>query len=298
MRLLLALLALILGIAPAAAEDLTLDAATNYTIDVSINGRPARLRVDPETSGYIILNPDAVARIGLRRSMIGSRTAIGPVRLNGFSKVAEVRIGNQTSDRRIVWIDRRAVEGADGLIGPADMPYDRVVFAIGPSAPNEREYETPMLFDRGMGLYLPLRFGEPTIGFQFSLIKDRTMATAAAGSVLAAAYGGSWSGPVESQLIEFEVERPVRAMTLATPVPLGPLTLGQLFVRTQDDRGANSLPTDDVDPDEIVVTASGRQRARFNLTIGRDWLGRCSRLEWDNPSRSLRLSCLPEASAR
>jgi hypothetical protein len=244
LRALLALLVLFVGIAPASAEDLTLDSATNFIIDAQINGQPVRLRVDPETSGYIILNPDAVARLGLRRSMIGSRTAIGPVRLTGSSKVAEVRIGTTTGDRRIVWIDRHAVEGADGLVGPADLPYGRVTFNIGAPAPDERTYETPMLFARSAGLYLPLQIGEPTIGFQFSLIKNRTLATAAAGSVLATAYGGTWTGEAESQVIEFEVERPVRPMALATPMPLGPLSLGRLFVRTADDRGATQLPAD------------------------------------------------------
>ena len=105
MRLLFLLAALLTG-TPAAAADLVVDAASNFTIDATINGQPVRLRVDPETSGYIILNPAAVQRLGLRRSMLGSRTRIGPVRLTGGSKVAEVSIGGVTGDRRVVWIDR------------------------------------------------------------------------------------------------------------------------------------------------------------------------------------------------
>ena len=98
----------------AAAADLTVDAASDFLIDATINGQPVRLRVDPETSGYIVLNPATVQRLGLRRSMLGSRTRIGPVRLTGGSKVAEVSLGGVTGDRRLVWIDRPAVEGADG----------------------------------------------------------------------------------------------------------------------------------------------------------------------------------------
>lgn len=288
----------LLALAPrfAHAADLTVDAASDFTVTATINGQPVRLRVDPETSGYIILNPETVARIGLRRSMLGSRTRIGPVRLTGSSKVAEVALGGVTGDRRIVWIDRPAILGADGLIGPADMPYDRVTFAIAAPRAGETAFVLPLLFERSFGLYFPLTLGDRNFRFQFSLMKPDSLATAGAGAALAALYGGAWSGEARDQMIEFGVVRPVRPLALQRPVDLMGFQLGRLLVRTGDNRGNLSLPPEpDADPEEMVVDGASRQRAQFIVHVGRDRLSRCSSLVWDNAARNITLNCLNTA---
>ncbi|HST35774.1 MAG TPA: hypothetical protein VLK25_04000 [Allosphingosinicella sp.] len=297
MRILFLLAALVFA-APARAADLVVDAASNFTIDATINGQPVRLRVDPETSGYIILNQAAVQRLGLRRSMLGSQTRIGPVRLTGGSKVAEVSIGGVTGDRRLVWLeDRAAVEGADGLIGPADMHYARVTFTLGPPRPGEAAFALPQRFERSYGLFHPLMLGDHEVRFQFSLIKPDTMATAGAGAHLAALNGGAWTGEAHDQVIEFGVIRPVRALRLERPVSLGGLLFGEMLVRTGDNRGNLSLPPEpDADPEEVVVTGASRQRARFNVTLGRARLGQCSSLVWDNGTRLLTFNCTNPAA--
>lgn len=206
----LCLLLLSLGwaAARAGAPELRVSAADNFVIDATINGQAVRLRVDPETSGYVILNPATVERIGLRRSMIGSRTQIGPVRLQGWSKVAELRIGGVTEDRRMVWIDRPAIEGADGLIGPADLPYDQIIFDIREVAEHEEAgFPVPLEFDRSGGLYYAFRLGEDMMRVQFSLIKPISLATAAAGARLADLFEGHWIGEPQEQMIEFGVSR-------------------------------------------------------------------------------------------
>jgi hypothetical protein len=289
---LLAVLAAFLLPAAARAADLVVDAASNFTIDATINGHPVRLRVDPETSGYVVLNPEAVARIGLRRSMLGSRTQIGPVRLTGSSKVAQVSIGGVAGDRRVVWIDRLAVDGADGLIGPADMHYERVTFVLGAARGGEADFVLPMEFERAFGLYFPLVLGEHAFRFQFSLVKPHSLATAGAGAALATLHGGTWAGDALDQMIEFGVVRPVRAMVLQRPVVIEGFRLGAFRVRTGDNRGSLDLPPDpDADPDEVVVTGSSRQRAAFVVHVGTDRLSQCSRLVWDNGTRQLTLSC-------
>lgn len=290
-RLLAALAAFLLP-AAAQAADLEVDAASNFLVDATINGHPVRLRVDPETSGYVILNPEAAARIGLRRSMLGSRTQIGPVRLTGATKVAEVSIGGVAGDRRVVWIDRPAVEGADGLVGPADMPFDRVTFTLGPARAGETGVALPLEFERSFGLYYPLTLGEHEFRFQFSLMKPHSLATAGAAAALAPAHGGEWTGEAIDQVIEFGVVRPVRPMTLARPVDLRGFGVGAFRVRTGDNRGDLTLPPDpDADPDEVVVAAGSRQRAAFVVHVGMDRLSRCSRLVWDNGTRQLTLNC-------
>ena len=299
-RLLALALALCLKALPAQAADLTVDANSDFLIDATINGHPVRLRVDPETSGYIILNPEAVARIGLRRSMIGSSTRIGPVRLNGSSKVARVRIGETEGRRRLVWIDRPAVDDADGLIGPADMPYDRVTFDLRPAAAGETAYTLPMEFVRSAGLSYPLALGEQVIRVQFSLLKPNSMATAAAGAILASAHGGGWTGEPRDQLIEFGVVRPVRPLALERPVEFNGFGFSRVLVRTSDNRGNLDLPPEpDADPSEIVVTGSnGRSRAVYHLVVALDRLSACSRLGWDNRGRQLTLTCAPALPPR
>ena len=298
MRFLVLLAALVMA-APAAAADLTVDAASDFVIEATINGQPVRLRVDPATSGYIVLNAATVQRLGLRRSLIRSATRIGPVRLTGGSKVVEVSIGGVTGDRRVVWLeDRPAVADADGAIGPADMHYERVTFALGAPRAGEAAFALPMQFERSMGLYLPLTLGGEEMRFKFSLLKADTMATAGAGAHLASLQGGGWTGEARDQIIHYGVVRPVRPLALARPASLNGLLLSNLLVRTGDDRGNLSLPPDpDADPDEVVVQGGSRQRAQFDVTVGMDRLGQCSSLVWDNRARLLTLSCTNPSAA-
>jgi hypothetical protein len=283
---------------PASASDLTLDAASGYLIDATINGVPVRLRVDPETSGFIILNGAAAKRIKLRRSMIGAQAIVGPVRVSAFTKVAGVALGGVTGRRRVVFSDKfAAADGADGLIGPGDMPYDRVTFQLRAPVPGERAIGLPMKWERSFGLFYPVAFGSQEVRFRFSTIRRDSIATAAAGAVIAALHAGSWSGEAGEQMIKYEVVRPVRPMTLARPASFGGLPLDRFMVRISDSRGNAVLPTDAVaDPDEIVVTAEReRQKARYDLSLGTDWLSACSSLSWDNRARVMTLNCRPAA---
>ena len=285
-------LALFLPAAPAAAADLTVAAGSNYLIDATVNGEPVHLRVDPEAPGYIILNPSAVRRLGLRRSMSSSETRIGPVRLTGSSKVAQVAIGGVTGKRRLVWIDREAVAGADGLIAPSDLPFDRVTFAIGAPRQGEGMFELPLEFHRGSGLSFPLQVGAAVIHVHFSLIKPHSLATAATGALLSEANSGSWSGEPRNEVIEFGVTRPVRSMTLARPFDLNGLAVRSFLVRTADNRGNMNLPPEpNFDPNEVVVTAPSRQRAMLHFTLGLNRLSQCSRVIWDNTTRRMTLYC-------
>lgn len=296
MRLILAfwLVALFAFVVPAFAADVTVTAASGFLVDATVNGQPVRLRVDPETSGYIVLNPETVARLGLRRSMIGSQTRIGPVRLTGSSKVAELSIGGTTGDRRMVWLDRIAAEGADGLIGPSDLPYDRVTFEIAAPREGERTFDLPLEFERSFGLFYPQTFGEHAVRFQFSTSKPATLATAGAGAHLATIFGGAWSAEARDRVIEFGVVRPVRPFRFERPVEIGGLAIPELLVRTGDNRGNLDLPPEpDADPDEVVVTGGSRQRALFTVQVGLDQLTRCSRIVWDNGTRRMTFSCTP-----
>jgi hypothetical protein len=277
---------------PAAAADLVLEAGAHF-VEAQVNGQPVRLRVDPEASGYIILNPAAVQRAALRPSLTRAVTYIGPVRLTGRTKSTTVTIGARTDERRIIWMDRDAAADADGIISPADLPYDRVTLNLRPPAAGEQAFTLPMTYQRSAGLVHSLRIGEQEIGFKISTANSHTLATAAAGALIAAQQGGAWAGEARAQLVRFSVERPARPFALDRPLMVGGRSMDAMLVRVSDHRGDAALPPEPLaDPDEVVVTAAtGRQRARHSVVLGADWLAGCSSVTWDNRTRQLTFSC-------
>lgn len=277
---------------PGRAADLDLPAGAHF-IDASINGRPVRLRIDAEASGYIILNPAVVARIGLRPSMTRARSFIGPVRLTGRTKSTTVTIGARTDERRIIWMDRDAVTDADGVISPADLPFDRITMNLRPVSPGETLYRLPMEFSASSGLFLRQRVGDQDVGFKVTAANPQTLVTAAAGALIAAQYAGNWAGEAQAHPVRYGVTRPTRPLTLGTTLPIGGLPVNRMLVRVSDDRGNAVLPPDhEADPDEMVVTADiQRQRARYSVILGADWLAGCSSMTWDNRARIMTISC-------
>lgn len=95
--------------------------------------------------------------------------------------------------------------------------------------------------------------------------------------------------------IRLGVMRPVRPMTLARPLGVGPLALDRIFVRTGDFGSAAAIPDADApeaDPDEIVVTgAKPKGKQRYFLEIGRDALAGCSSILFDKVAKRVVLSC-------
>ncbi len=98
-------------------------------------------------------------------------------------------------------------------------------------------------------------------------------------------------------MIAFGVSRPVRPLTLARPLVVGPLSLTRLGVRTAEGKDtsaipdANTPPPPPVDPDEVVVTARPGRPRPGTLTLGTDALARCSSIVFDKPARQVRLTC-------
>ena len=289
----LAFAAQFLAAVPAIAADLRLAAADRYILPVEVNGRILRLRVDPAAPGYVLLNPEAVARLGLRGSMIGSVTHVGPVTLKGGSSAVKMRVGAAASKPRAIWIDRSVAPDADGTISPELLPYDRVIFEIAPPRSGESESRIAMDYAPGIGLVHLYPAGERRIHVAFTLADPRSLSTAAAGALFAGMKGGDWAGPVREEPVRFGVRRPVRPFRLAAPAALGSYEIRSFLVRTADFRGSYQLPPDRADPDEIVVTAAtkGRQRARLYLLIGADALARCSSLTYARAPRQLTLRC-------
>lgn len=294
MRIVLFLLTLLLLPSATWAGDLTLDAASGHIVAVEVNGHPLRLRVDPGSSGYIILNPAAARASGLKGSLFGSRTSIGPVTLDGKSNRVTLTVGASRTRQRAVWVERDVIRDADGIISPAALPFDNVTLEWSTRSAGEPAVVLPMRYDHGRGLFFPYNAGGETIIVRLSTVQPLSMATASAAALIAAAHGGGWSGEPRREHIRFGVERPVRPMVLSRPVDLSGFAVGRFLVRTSDNRGGYRLPTDaPADPDEIVVTAKAKdkQPTNLHLTLGMDRLGACGSITYRKASQSLVMRC-------
>ena len=295
---------------PAAAADLLLERESGFTIPVEVNGITLRLRVDPAASGLVILNPEAALRARLRPELMSARPGIpgqyirpafariGPVSLSGRTRSVTASTGGQAFPMRAIWFDRPAIDGADGVISVALLPYDGVIFRLGPPRPGEAPVTLPLDFVTELGLYFPYPLEGRALPVQFSLWKPSSIGTAAAGALLAQGRAGAWAGEPDRRPISFGILRPVRPIRLGRPLDLGFGQVAAFLVRTADYRGGLALPADDADPDEIVVTAArAAQSARLNLILGADQFARCSSLRYERAGRRLTLSCLGATAA-
>jgi len=295
----------------ASAADLLLDRDGGFVVPVEINGATLRLRVDPAASGLVILNPDAVGRAKLTPEMMNGRPGIpgqfirpsfariGPVGLTGRTRAATARTGGQAFPIQAIWFYRPAIDGADGVISVALLPYDSVTFRLGAPRAGEGAVTLALDYVTELGLYYPYPLEGRALPVQFSLWKPASIGTAAAGALLAQGRAGAWAGDHDRRPISFGVLRPVRPMALGRPIDLGFARVGGFLVRTGDYRGGYALPAEtDADPDEIVVTAArAMQAARLNLVLGADQFAACSSLRYARAGRSLTLSCLGATAA-
>lgn len=293
MRLVPALFFSMAAAGPSAAANLELDARTGFTIPMEVNGQVLRIRVDPGAPGYLVLNPAAVARLGLKPSLIGSRTSVGPIVLHGHTKSVKLRVDGATLQPRAVWIDRNVVEDADGVISPQELPFDTVSFRLRPQQRGEHTTALMMSYSNSAGINLEHPAGDKRLELRFTTIDRHSMATASAAAQLAAEYGSQWTGDSRPEPVRFGIVRPIRPMMLNRPLDLSGFKIRDFLVRIGDNRGDYSLPTEDGDPDEIVVTGKtkGKQPARLSLMVGQDTLSRCSSLSYGKGARVLTLQC-------
>lgn len=290
--------------APAEASELVLEASGGFLVQAEINGAALTLRVDPAASGFLLLNPDAAGRARIAPDTLrtppgfpGLRfrkafAKVGPVRLEGRSGRATASIGGAAVPLQAVWFERNAAEDADGVISPHHLPYDSVRFALAPPAPEETETGLDVEYGASPGLYHRLEVDGEEVAVQISLHKPQSLATAAAGAVIARHHSGAWEGDDELGPVSFGVSRPVRLLALGDPVLLDGLSVHRFLVRTQDHRGSFLLPAEADDPDEILVTASlHSQPPRLTLVLGREQLAGCSSLTYDRRARRLAARC-------
>lgn len=269
------------------------------TVAVTINGLPARLAIDPAGFGLPIVTQAFAEQAKLSCSGLlcfTIVTLIGRERLEGRTGVAKFGWGEAAPDkRRVGWFDRTFPTPVEGLIGPAGLPEPVVRFTLGPSRPGERTVAMPvegngLLFGHWQSTRGVLKVGGEDISVRFDVHGRRSLATAGAAVTIANAHGGVMTDERDRQVILYGVERPIRVMTLARPLTVGPFSLTSLGVRVTDGSGANTIREADADPSEVVVNAKGKKSARI-LSIGRDQLDRCSSIVFDKPAKQIRLTC-------
>lgn len=297
---------------PASVRDVPVGGMIAATID----GTPISLRVDPGAPGLPLVTGATAKRLGLRARGLGLSLgyAVGGQTAAQDTSVRPMTLGDAPVKRRVgfpgrpmrmaadaPWLGGRdyATVG-DGTIGPGALPEPVVRIALRAAIGGERTIALPMvdgggMFGRFSGMFAQIVVGGLPIRVRFDPYHPRTTVTANAAALIAGAQGGTLSGTVVPVEIAFGIARPVRKMTLATPLVVGPLAISTLGVRTSDVGSAASIPDADAappDPDEIVVTAKGkRDPKRDRLTLGADVLDRCSSIVFDQPAKQVRLTC-------
>jgi len=288
--------ALLIGAAPAPRDYVV---PPDGVVTARLNGVPLRLRIDPGATAMPLVTDAIAAQAGVKSGMFGTLYGVGPVRIPGKTGLAKLDLAGTVLKRRVSYAPKPYAEGFDGVMGPGGLEAPVVRFALRAPIPSERTVTLPMIDQGGLMAGWAERFALIEVGGQplrirFDPHHPRSLATAGAAVRLAAAFGGVLSGIAGQQEIAFGIQRPIRTLTLARALPVGPLSLQTFGVRTADNGNASSIAEADakVDPNEIVVTAKGMHDPnRDRLSLGADVLARCSSIVFDKPAKVIRLTC-------
>jgi hypothetical protein len=282
------------GTVLAGPADSTLIVAPDQVVRGEINDQAVRYRVLADGTSTLLLNSEAVSRLGIKPGLIGIgvRIRIGSTVIDGRTASIRYTVDAQTAKRRIAWFSRPVTSDVDGVLGPAAVPQSVVTFQLHESGPDERVFTLPLV-DRGyQGMGTVVAAGTAQVFVQWDLARAGSMATAAAAADFAVSNGAVFSGPGGQEVIRFGVERPVRRLLLGTPVMVGPLRIDELGARTGDYGDASRIPDRDADASEVVVTVKGhRDPAIHQILIGRDAMAPCSQISFDKARARVVLRC-------
>lgn len=282
------------------ADELVLD-IRDPVVTVAIAGVPLRLAVSLDTRDTVELDPQAAARLPLAWEARGA-IEVGRVILPGREAHAEGEIGGRRVAIVLTTHDRPCCAGADGEIGPEQLPYGRIRF-VRPGGSGAMTRAVPRRLPASVspraGLVATAGDGADAIMIKFAFARADTVATAAAAAILAGRLGGAWTGAARSMTLALGVARPVRALRLGSPAMLAGFAVDTLLVRTADFRGGRIMPGDPAPPADLVVTARSRpsQHDWPAVSLGRDVLDRCAEIAVERvPALVIETRCLPPPS--
>ena len=267
-----------------------LELSGDFTVPLIIEGKPMRLRVDPDIGSSRALNAEAAQALGLKEGMIRGVHMVGPVKLTAGSRTINIDYGVQKAKDRVFWfLDRAASSAGDGIIAPTALPHDIVIFNLRAPQANERQFSLPLSSSGGNAW---LMVGTERVAVGFNLLRDETLATASTGNLFAATNQGAFAEQQKLEIIRFGVERPVRSIKLGLPLDVGGRALNEILVRVADFGDASAIPENQAaDEDEIVVTAKSKKKPNYSMALGRTFLSQCSSLTYDFKAKLVRFSC-------
>lgn len=256
-----------------------------------------RLRVDFDQRDYIELDPQAAARLPIPFEA-GGDAEVGRVIVPGRMAITKLRIERQQAEIQLATHGWDCCEDADGIIGVALLPFQTVRFVGGESARSGRELIYPMSYSKETGLQIEQATPAGPILVQFSLWRGGAVATKAAGTILARAFGGRFDSGYSHIRGPFGVERPVRAMSLSQPARLAGFPVDRLQVRIADFGGRRRFPEEAAQQGDIVVRRKVKAHHDWpSILIGREYLERCSEVVFQTVTRTISLRCAPDMPA-
>lgn len=269
----------------------TLIVPPNQIVSGSVNGRAMNFQMLAWAPSTLILNPEPALSLGLKSGPFSGKLIVGKTRDKVMVTGAKYAIGSQATKGQIGWTNRAISPTASGWLGPGAAPFDVVTFQIHPVQVGETPYTFPMIFAGG-GIVTAIKIGDQDIAITWDNSRAGTIVSGAAGADIAKANVGSFFGPVGTEMVQLNAERPTRKLRLANPLRLGPISIRDISVRTSEG-GESSIPDIDADPSEIVVTASARSKVKpeYFVFVGMNDMKNCSSLTFDKPAKLIRLMC-------
>ncbi len=272
----------------ARADEITLDARAGAPIvDVMINDRPVRLRVDARLPDVAVIDPDAARRLRLRNiPMVTAAVSIdGDNVLQGRIARPDVRFANGRSRRvlsGLFGVD--AGEDADGVIGPGALPYDRVIVLLSDSA-GAAAPRVVTLRDADSWSWRDRLGPIPEASITFDFGREETFFSRRAAARLADAGAIIPEGaPARAPYVlgVFVMAQSARA---AAPLASHGFSIGRAAAHTDSPL---ILPED---ADAIVVTADAGENDPPLVHFGRETLAGCSTVIVDRAARTLTATC-------
>lgn len=281
---------------PSDAPPADLTVRMGDTVAMTVNDQPVRFRLTPDAVSVPTVNADVAEKIGLKPSMIGYVYFIGSVKIALRTDNVRYRAENTSFKSRTAFSDRKLVNGADGVAGPATFPFRRTIFVLRQPQAGDRAITFRLNKDMGLSQTgMKIDVGGRPVYVAFSLDRAESVVTATGGQWIADANGGRFNGEAREAPILYEISRPIRRLDLDRPLMLGELQIRNLAVRVSDMGNAEGIPDGalpDQDLDEIVVKGDSKRKIPSQrLYVGMDTIGHCASLTYDFEAGTVTLMC-------
>lgn len=270
-------------------------------VEVTINGVPARLEVQPGLAGPPILNRAIIRQLVLpnpsERSIdFGSRL------LPGYLAKAVIDFGYGEEQTKVAWSPLEASSKADGVIGVHDLPYRLVTFQLAETSASETLQRFKLKRRRGNNftrLGTQIKVARKKLFLIFALHLEPNVVTASTANFLATHLDGGFVADSDASVdLVFGVRVPTRDMRLVYPIEFGALNLDRFAVRVLDHGRPDMVGEIDADDprfteDGSILVSRRKPTGKPDLLtrVGRSQIAHCSRLTFDLEEMEGQLSC-------